>query len=140
MSTFHSGHPRLMSDSKNVHTLPPMARLYDLMNERGPRHRMKPFPPNPTSQWSSANRFGGSSSYSRIQSFPRVPAPSTSSLKARRVSSFSSISTSGSISRHDGDQPESTPDLIDPVRCLSSKSSSGLSTAVESDCVCEESL
>ena len=119
-----------MSDLRNMHALPPMARLYDLMNERGtwPRsngQRMGSF------HSTHRNPVPRSLSYSRIQTVSGRPSPliasgssSSSFIKPRRVSSFSSISTSGSISRHIGDHPEDVIETINPKRSVSNKSSS----------------
>ena len=120
--------PSDMNNSKNVHALPPMARLYDLMNERGTWHRSSSqrigssFPSfHSNDHWSNRSPVLRSASYSRIQTVPKNPMIQSS---PRRVSSFSSISTSGSISRHIGDHPEDVIESCDPVRCLSNKSSS----------------
>ena len=137
-----------MSASTNAHTLPPMAKLYDLMNERGTWHRARSqrmdsfqFSSSHSNQWEKP--VPRSSSYSRIQTVTRnspmiqTTLSGSSSFKPRRVSSFSSISTSGSIHRHGGDHPEEMVECIDPVRCLSNKSSS---TVADTSCLEEAAV
>ena len=108
-----------------------MARLYDLINERGSlrgKSRIRSVKSAPSTS------FIAPTPVSRRLSYPRDPAGPSSALqtlKTRRVSSFSSISTSGSIHLHQGDQPsENDRRLSQPthdvsvIRNVSSKSSS----------------